>query len=368
MKRGYLMSYVRKAKKGYYGVAVYRDENGKRRQKSAGCFKLKREAVSAAVTLENKLNAINQTLKDISLADYFERWFKLYKANKARSDSAKNQYNIMQNKIRAYWGDTKLRTIKRSDYQAFINWYGADHAYKSVSKLNGAIRSCVGYAIDDDIITKDFTHNVNVSYNKEKLRKVEYLTVDELQTLKKNVLSNLNRYNTSRYMILTAIYTGMRKSEIQALTWKDVDFLHATITVDKSWDEKKKAFKPTKTESSKRTIKVNRELLNRLADLKANYTTMVFQNVLGTVPTGTALNKCLRSIMASCKLEKQGFQFHSLRHGHVAYLLSQGVDIYAISKRLGHSNITVTLNTYSYLVDEYKAKNDTLIIDKLAEL
>ena len=362
------MSYVRKAKKGYYGVAVYRDENGKRRQKSAGCFKLKREAVSAAVTMEKKLNAINQTLKDISLADYFERWFKLYKANKARSDSAKNQYNIMQNKIRTYWGDIKLRTIKRSDYQAFINWYGADHAYKSVSKLNGAIRSCVGYAIDDDIITKDFTHNVNVSYNKEKLRKVEYLTVDELQTLKKNVLSNLNRYNTSRYMILTAIYTGMRKSEIQALTWKDVDFLHATITVDKSWNEKKKAFKSTKTESSKRTIKVNRELLNRLADLKANSTTMVFQNVLGTVPTGTALNKCLRSIMASCGMKKQGFHFHSLRHVHVAYLLSKGVDIYAISKRLGHSNITVTLNTYSYLVDEYKAKNDTLIIDKLAEL
>lgn len=64
----------------------------------------------------------------------------------------------------------------------------------------------------------------------------------------------------------------------------------------------------------------------------------------------------------------KGFHFHSLRHVHVVYLLGQGVDIYAISKRLGHSNITVTLNTYSYLVDEYKAKNDTLIIDKLAEL
>ena len=169
-------------------------------------------------------------------------------------------------------------------------------------------------------------------------------------------------------MILTAIYTGMRKSEIQALTWKDIDFLHSTIRVNKSWDEKKKAFKPTKTESSNRTIKVNRELLNYLADLKANSSVMVFQNVLGTVPTGTALNKCLRSIMSDCGIEKQGFHFHSLRHVHVAYLLGKGVDIYAISKRLGHSNITVTLNTYSYLIDEYKAKNDTLIIDKLAQL
>ena len=72
--------------------------------------------------------------------------------------------------------------------------------------------------------------------------------------------------------------------------------------------------------------------------------------------------------MSDCEIEKQGFHFHSLRHVHVAYLLGKGVDVYAISKRLGHSNITVTLNTYSYLIDEYKAKNDTLIIDKLAQL
>lgn len=136
----------------------------------------------------------------------------------------------------------------------------------------------------------------------------------------------------------------------------------------KLWDDAKKAFKSTKTESSNRVIKVNSKLLGYLKDLKANGTTMVFQNVLGTIPTSPALNKCLRSIMKECGIKKQGFHFHSLRHVHVAYLLGKGVDIYAISKRLGHSNITVTLNAYSYLIEEYKAKNETLIIDKLAEL
>lgn len=367
-ERGNFMSYAKKAKSGYYGIAEWRDKDGKRHQKSAGCFKLKREALAEASKLEKELASINVVLKDVTLVDYFKRWFELYKANKAQSSSARNQYRIMVKMITKYWGNTQLRDIRRSDYQAFINWYGSNHAYKSVSKLNGAIRSAVGYAIDDDVLTKDFTHNVNVTYNRNRKRKVDYLTNDELQTLKKAVLCKLSRYNTSRYMILTAIYTGMRKSEIQALTWKDIDFLHSTISVNKSWDEKKKAFKPTKTESSNRTIKVNRELLKHLADLKANNSVMVFQNVLGTVPTSNALNKCLRSIMNDCGINKQGFHFHSLRHVHVAYLLGKGVDIYAISKRLGHSNITVTLNTYSYLIDEFKAKNDTLIIDKLAEL
>ena len=67
-------------------------------------------------------------------------------------------------------------------------------------------------------------------------------------------------------------------------------------------------------------------------------------------------------------IAKQGFHFHSLRHVHVAYLLGQGVDVYAISKRLGHSDITITLKTYSYLIDEYKAQNDDLIVKKLQKL
>ncbi|AMS08280.1 hypothetical protein AYI71_05465 [Limosilactobacillus oris] len=91
-------------------------------------------------------------------------------------------------------------------------------------------------------------------------------------------------------------------------------------------------------------------------------------NKLGTIPTSTALIKVLRTIMTDCGISKQGFHFHSLRHVHVAYLLGQGVDVYAISKRLGHSDITITLKTYSYLIDEYKAKNDELITQKLAQL
>ena len=362
------MSYTRKTKNGYYGIAEFRTSDGKRHQKSAGLFKLKREAIEASNELEKELDQRNMSLADISFHDYYLRWFDLYKSNKAQSASAKNQYRIIGNMVKEYFNNTKIADVKRSDYQGFINWYGANHARKSVTKLNGALKNCVGYAMDDDIITKDFTHNVEIAFDRTKKVDVEYLTTKELNTLKTAVISKLDHHNTSRYMILLAIFTGMRKSEIQALTWKDIDFIHSTISVNKSWDEKKKAFKPTKTSSSKRTIKVNRSLLNVIADLKANHSVMVFQNVLGTIPTSNALNKCLRSIMQSAGIEKQGFHFHSLRHVHVAYLLSKGVDIYAISKRLGHSNITVTLNTYSYLIDEFKAKNDTLIIDKLAEL
>ena len=72
--------------------------------------------------------------------------------------------------------------------------------------------------------------------------------------------------------------------------------------------------------------------------------------------------------MKKAGIVKRNYTFHSLRHSHVAYLLSQGIDIYAISKRLGHSNMTTTGNIYAYLIDEYKHKLDDEIERKLAQL
>ena len=72
--------------------------------------------------------------------------------------------------------------------------------------------------------------------------------------------------------------------------------------------------------------------------------------------------------MRQCGIVKRDYTFHSLRHSHVAFLLSQGIDIYAISKRLGHANMTTTSNVYAYLIDEYKHKLDDEIERKLAQL
>lgn len=326
-----------------------------------------KKAPAAADKLEKELNQLNQCLADISLADYYMRWFKLYK-EKGLNHYTISRYKNIGHVLRRYFHNSRLRDIHRSEYQEFINWYGANHAPVTVSKLNCAIRTCVNYAIDDDIVTKNFTNNVKVVSNKKRRRKVEYLTMKEIQQLRNAVLFEINPNSVSRYMIYLALYTGMRKGEIQALTWNDIDFIHNTISINKSWDDLEKTFKPTKTISSKRVIPVNSEVLNRLSDLKVNHSTMIFRNRLGNIPTSTALNKCLRSIMKSAGIEKQGFHFHSLRHVHVAYLLAKGVDIYGISKRLGHANISITQNTYAYLIDEYQAKNNDEILKKLAEL
>lgn len=168
-------------------------------------------------------------------------------------------------------------------------------------------------------------------------------------------------------MILTAIFTGARLGEIMALTWEDIDFTNHTININKALEYNYgRDFKATKTESSNRTIRVNQILLDWLKDLQGH--NMVFQSRYGTVPSSSAVNKLLKQLLIDAGITRPGFHFHSLRHSHVAYLMYQGLELYVISKRLGHSNVSTTANIYAYLIDEHKNKADDLIEQRLDNL
>lgn len=105
-----------------------------------------------------------------------------------------------------------------------------------------------------------------------------------------------------------------------------------------------------------------------MTQLKENDNDLVFINQFGNVPTSNAVNKKLRELLKACSINKKGYHFHSLRHTHVALLLYNGVDIYAISKRLGHSDLTTTTRKYAYMIDELKSKSDDHIEDILDNL
>lgn len=354
-----MANYMKRGKK-WQARITWRDGNGELHQKSKGGFDTKQQARQYASKLEaDRLSGLD-VKADPTLSKYFKQWFEIYKKPNI-TDVTAGHYHHVQNLIDKHFASKKLKKLKRMDYQRFINEYGENHSPETVKKVNTIFRACIRSAVTDGIINKDFTSQVNLVANKDKERQVEYLSVAELKELKEATLKGRTRHFTSRYMILTAIYTGMRPEEIKALTWEDINYQEHTIDINKAWDSKTNNFKPTKNEQSRRIIRVNSALLDVLAELKANNTKMVFEDQYGTIPSSNAYNKTLRSIMKKAGIEKKGFQFYSLRHCHVAYLLSQGVDLYIISKRLGHSNTTVTTKVYAYLIDEYKTKSDDQI-------
>ncbi|MCT3290409.1 site-specific integrase [Lactiplantibacillus pentosus] len=179
------------------------------------------------------------------------------------------------------------------------------------------------------------------------------------------LLKTRNKNFTSKYMIITALMTGMRPGEIQGLRWQDINPLFNTIQVTQSWNEANQAFQDLKNESSHRTVRIDKWLIGILSEIpKRGSQDLVFVNQYGTIPTSSAINKTLHESLHN-NIVLKGFHFHSCRHTHVAYLLARGIDLYAISKRLGHSNIIITANVYSYLIDEYKAKTDDQIVKSL---
>lgn len=344
----------------------WRDADGKLHQKSKAGFATKAQAKLYAAELESELGKGVDVSADPVFADYFEQWYKTYREPHL-SKHSESQYIGSIKSIKSYFKKIKLKSINRSFYQQFINDFGKSHAKGTVERLHAQIRSCVKSAIADGVITRDFTYNVMLSYNDDLKRHVEYLSIAELKLLTKTVVDDLSPANIPAYMILVAIYTGARFSEILGLTWDDIDFDAKTIRINKTWDyHNHQGFLPTKTPHSIRTIRVNNKLLNYLK-LLPDTSDRLFK-IEGADFMNSRINRALKRYLKQAGIDKQGFSFHSLRHSHVAYLLSQGVDLYAISKRLGHANMSITSNVYAYFIDEYKRKSDNLIESKLNKL
>lgn len=338
----FIMAEIKKLSTGKWFARHVWTENSKRHSKSKKTFRTKREASGWLTQQKAKTDQGINIEKDMVFAKFFDKWVERYKEPKVSSVTIQHYYNVSKH-LTAYFGNRKIKSIHIDDYQDFINQYGREHAPASVKKLNSIVRACVKFAIYNDYILKDFTQNVSLTANQDKTVKVDYLNQAEIKKLVDRLKQDLpsKRRYTSKYMILLAVYTGMRLSEIQSLTWNDINLKDSTISITKSWNSRTSEFKPVKTASSRRVIKVNRSILKIILALKYGaHSNMIFMNQFGRIPTSNAVNKTLRSLLDELGIHRQGFHFHSLRHSHVALLLADGIDIYTISKRLGHSNTT----------------------------
>jgi integrase len=179
-----------------------------------------------------------------------------------------------------------------------------------------------------------------------------------------------------------ALYTGLRRSELTGLRWDGVDFaartLQVTGTLQRVTGHSLLVGQP-KTKSSRRSIALGQTAVNLLhairgrqvalqadlGDLYQNQAGYVFTNLQGNPVDSNRLTREFARIVKEAGLPPA--TLHGLRHCHASLLLAEGVNIKAISERLGHSNVALTLNVYSHLLPGLQAAAADALDRRLAE-
>ena len=170
-----------------------------------------------------------------------------------------------------------------------------------------------------------------IKFLKEPPGRLRYLKSEEVVAL-------LNACaNHTRPIVVTALNTGMRKSEILNLKWVDVDLGNRKITVINSKN------------NESRVIPINQTLHKELSNLSSGTTgAYVFPNRDG-LPFGD-ITKSFSSALKQAKIDD--FRFHDLRHTFGSHMVMQGVDLRTVQQVLGHKDIKMTMR-YSHLSPEY---------------
>jgi len=167
-----------------------------------------------------------------------------------------------------------------------------------------------------------------------------------------------------------AFYTGLRKGEIYALKWSDID--GAFLSVTRSITQRLKGGDretPPKNKSSVRTLQMPQPLRQVLAEHRKRQETQdnftEDYRICGGVnsPRNSSIQRRNERYAAMAGLEV--IRIHDFRHSHVSVLANEGINIQEIARRLGHARIEMTWNTYSHLYprEEERAVD---VLDKIA--
>jgi integrase len=187
----------------------------------------------------------------------------------------------------------------------------------------------------------------------------------EMQILSKEEIINLlNETRTSSYHILVvlAVSTGMRRGEILALRWDDIDLDGGSITVGRSLQQTRSGLMVKGTKTGKtRVVSISGKTIAELRFHRAKldhykslldadeYTDngLVCPKPDGNYASPNVISCMFRDYVIKAKITR--VRLHDLRHTHVALLISQGEHVKVISERLGHSSISITMDRYGHL-------------------
>lgn len=251
-------------------------------------------------------------------------------------------YSSGYKKIVTFWGDTPMEDITPQQVTSWINSY--DLAQKTIKNILLVFRQIFDYAYVNFGVTNNPTVHIRSPKGKGK-RERQFPSDDDIRIVNDNIDKPFG------LMMYMALYTGLRRGELCALTWDDIDFDQKLIKVTKStyWtDDHVPHTKAPKTASGEREVPLMDSLADLLKPLQGKPTDKVFGDL-----HSYQIDKGIRKYMDETGC---GVTLHGLRHGFASILYKNNIDIKTAAYVLGHAQTSTTLEIYTHLMEQDKLR------------
>lgn len=249
-----------------------------------------------------------------------------------------------------------------------LEWF---KQYKTFSNLIGKVKEVLNYAINLGYIK---TNPMDKIIKPRKLS-----TIDEDDSQKENfynreeLLTFLECVEKEERKELIAIFrllafTGIRKGELLALRWKDIDFFQSKLSINQTvayGDNSTIVFQTPKTKKSKRTLSLDPATVKILKQWKqeraffsfpnrVSESDLVFVTENGKPKSFDFINYNLKKILK--KYDLPYIKPHGFRHTHISLLFEAGASVKEVQERVGHEDIKTTMNIYAHVTENVKEK------------
>lgn len=355
-------TFIRKRNNNYNVIVEYYDEAGKIKQKSIAKYGLKKKAERHLIELKAEIqNQKYMFSNDITVTDRCYRYI-----NENKRDwspyTIKNRLSWVKLNVAPFFKDTKMENLTIHQIQRYLNYLYENFTVESAKTRFGFFRSVVKECYRMKEIKENLCDFVK-SPKKEASSIADVYTREEILQLFK-----LLEDKHFELPILLIVLLGLRKGEAYGLTWDDIDFDNNTVKIEQIsiYLDGSLIFKSPKTTDSKRLLSAPIELMDKLKKEKLKQNELKLQGVLENKYNLVCLNKELkpyknddlnRYYRKFCKENNfRQLRIHDLRHTNATLLLLSGTDMKTVSGRLGHTDIKITMNKYSHVLEEMDRK------------
>jgi len=293
-----------------------------------------------------------------TVADYLNQWLVEYVKPNLSPRGFERYQGIITKHLIPNFSNIPLTQLRPEHLQKhYTSWLNNGLSARTVRYHHAVIHKALQVALTWGLVSRNVADGVNVP----RIRRNEMQTWDEHE-----IFRFLEAAKDSPYYVLfyTALFTGMRRSELLALRWQDIDFIFSQVYVNRSLHHLKDGsyvFTQTKSAKSRRTIALSPSAILTLREYKENQVLeramlgiplkdddLIFSTLEGNPLRPNTITRSWTTLAARAGVKV--IRLHDARHTHASLMLKQGIHPKIVQERLGHASIQMTLDTYSHVV------------------